>query len=279
MEHTLTRIRSMYSAFGRGEKKIADWLLEHPSELISLSISEVASVCGCGDATVIRFAKRLGLSGYQELKINIARELGSNITGNLSFSKDDTVTDIYNKHIADIKITLDDTRQYLDAHDLKCAAEALAKARSISIIGLGNSAPIAQDAAHKFLRAGLPASAYSDNHMQMIVASHLEPGDVVLAVSHSGSSLDIISAMETAKSRGATTICITNHGKSPILKHCDHALFTNAQETKYSILAMTSRIAQLAVIDTLYTYIVLNGGETISQAIHSTESALESKKY
>ena len=129
MEHTLTRIRSMYSAFGRGEKKIADWLLEHPSELISLSISEVASVCGCGDATVIRFAKRLGLSGYQELKINIARELGSNITGNLSFSKDDTVTDIYNKHIADIKITLDDTRQYLDAHDLKCAAEALAKAR------------------------------------------------------------------------------------------------------------------------------------------------------
>ncbi len=279
MEHTLSRIRSLYTAFGRGEKKIADWLLEHPADLISLSISEVASVCGCGDATVIRFAKRLGLSGYQELKINIARELGSSITGNLSFAQEDTVMDIYNKHIADIKITLDDTRQFLNPAILKSAVEALIGARSIAIIGLGNSAPVAQDAAHKFLRAGLPASAYSDNHMQMIVASHLGPGDVVLAVSHSGSSLDIIAALEQAKAKGAATICITNHGISPILKFCDYPLFTNAQETRYSILAMTSRIAQLAIIDTLYTYIVLNGGAAISQAIHSTESALESKKY
>lgn len=279
MEHTLTRIRNLYTALGRGEKKIADWLLEHPADLISLSISEVAAICGCGDATVIRFSKRLGLSGYQELKIKIARELGNNVTGNLSFAKEDSVMDIYNKHITDIKITLDDTRQHLNPEALEKAAIALVNAKSISIIGLGNSAPIAQDAAHKFLRAGLPASAYSDNHMQMIVTSHLGPKDVVLAVTHSGSSLDIISAMEQAKSKGATTICITNHGKSPVLKHCDYPLFTNAQETKYSILAMTSRIAQLAIIDTLYTYIVLNGGDAISDAIHSTESALESKKY
>ena len=155
MEHTLTRIRNLYSALGRGEKKIADWLLKHPADLISLSISEVAAICGCGDATVIRFSKRLGLSGYQELKIKIARELGNNITGNLSFAKDDTVMDICNKHITDIKITLDDTRQHLNPESLKNAA----------------------------------------------------------------------------------------------------------------------------IIDTLYTYIVLNGGEAISSAIHSTESALESKKY
>lgn len=279
MEQTLSKIRNLYDTLGRGEKKIADWLLAHPSELISLSISEVASVCGCGDATVIRFAKRLGLSGYQELKINVAREMGGNLTGNLAFSPEDTVMEVYNKHIADIKITLDETRTYLNPTAMEKSAEALRNARSISIIGLGNSAPIAQDAAHKFLRAGLPASAYSDNHMQMIVTSHLGPGDVVMAISHSGSSVDIVSALERAKSNGATTICITNHGKSPVDKHSDYLLYTNAQETKYSILAMTSRIAQLAVIDTLYSYIVIRGGDTISQAIHSTEEALESKKY
>lgn len=279
MEQTLSKIRNLYDTLGRGEKKIADWLLAHPSELISLSISEVASVCGCGDATVIRFAKRLGLSGYQELKINVAREMGGNLTGNLAFSPEDTVMEVYNKHIADIKITLDETRTYLNPTAMEKSAEALRNARSISIIGLGNSAPIAQDAAHKFLRAGLPASAYSDNHMQMIVTSHLGPGDVVMAISHSGSSVDIVSALERAKSNGATTICITNHGKSPVDKHTDFLLYTNAQETKYSILAMTSRIAQLAVIDTLYSYIVICGGDIISQAIHSTEEALESKKY
>ena len=279
MEQTLTRIRDLYDTLGRGERKIADWLLSHPSELIGLSISEVAAVCGCGDATVIRFAKRLGLSGYQELKINVARELGNSITGNLAFSKDDTIMEIYRKHIADIKITLEDTGKQLHTDVLKKAAEAIAAAGSIAVIGLGNSAPIAQDAAHKFLRAGLPAGAYSDNHMQMIVASHLKAGDVLLVISHSGSSVDIISAMELAKSNGAVTICITNKGKSPILKYCDYPLFTNAQETKHSILAMTSRIAQLAVIDTLYTYIVLQGGDIASQAIHATEAALESKKY
>lgn len=279
MDHTLTRIRNMYNTLGRGEKKIADWLIDHPADLISLSISEVASVCGCGDATVIRFAKRLGLSGYQELKINIARELGSNVTGNLSFTKEDTAIDIYNKHIADIKITLDDTRSTLDPETLMDCARALLQAKTISIIGLGNSAPVAQDAAHKFLRAGFHASAYSDNHMQMIIASHLGSGDVVLAISHSGSSVDIISALDKAKSNGATTICITNHGKSPIVKHSDYQLFTNAQETRHSILAMTSRIAQLAVIDTLYSYMVLQSGESAAQAIHSTETALESKKY
>ncbi len=279
MEQTLSKIRSLYDTLGRGERKIADWLLNNPAELISLSISEVASVCGCGDATVIRFAKRLGLSGYQQLKINVAREMGGNLTGNLVFSPDDAIMDIYNKHIADIKITLDETRAYLDPIAMEQSAEALRKARSISIIGLGNSAPIAQDAAHKFLRAGLPASAYSDNHMQMIVASHLRPDDVVVAISHSGSSVDIVAALEQAKSRGATTICITNHGKSPVDKHSDYLLHTNAQETKYSILAMTSRIAQLAIIDALYSYIVLRGGETISQAVHATEEALESKKF
>ena len=106
-----------------------------------------------------------------------------------------------------------------------------------------------------------------------------DPEDVVIAISHSGSSVDIVSALEQAKSRGATTICITNHGKSPVDKHSDYLLHTNAQETKYSILAMTSRIAQLAIIDALYSYIVLRGGETISQAVHATEEALESKKF
>lgn len=279
MENTLTQIRCMYDTFGRGERKIADWILENPSELIGLSISELAAACGCGDATVVRFSKRLGLSGYQALKISIAQELGSNPTGSLAFSQEDSVMEIYAKHIADINLTLEKTKSALDSDALKAAAEALLKARSISILGLGSSSPVAMDAMHKLLRAGLPACSYSDNHMQMIVTSHLGPEDVVLAISHSGSSVDIVKALEQAQQNGATTISITNHGRSPIVKYSDHCLYTNADETKYTILAMTSRIAQLAIIDTLYTYIVLNGGSQITDAIQNTESALESKKY
>ena len=279
METLLTRIRESYPGFGRGEKKIAEWILSNPSELISLSISEMAANCGCGDATVIRFAKRLGLSGFQELKISIARELGSGLTGNLAFSDSDAPIDIYDKHIADIKATLDESRKSLNPQSLQQAAQTLLAARSIAVIGLGSSAPVAQDAMHKLLRAGLPACAYSDNHIQMIVTSHLGASDAVLAISHSGSSVDIVKALEQAKQNGAVTIGITNHKKSPMVAYCDICLFTNAQETKYSILGMTSRIAQLAIIDSLYTYIVLHGGESVTGAVRRTEAALESKKY
>lgn len=279
MEYTLTKVQNLYSSFGRGEKKIADWLMTNPADLISLSISEVAAVCGCGDATVIRFAKRLGLSGFQELKVNIVRELGAGLTGNLAFSDVDSPADILSKHIADIKATLDQSAKSLKPESLQAAADAILRARSISILGLGSSASIAQDAMHKFLRAGLPACAYSDNHIQMIVTSHLDQSDVVLAISHSGSSVDVVKALEQAKANGAVTIGITNHKRSPLVNFCDICLFTNAQETKHSILGMTSRIAQLSIIDTLYTYTVLHGGERISNAIRKTEVALESKKY
>ena len=197
----------------------------------------------------------------------------------MSFSETDSPTDILNKHIADIKATLDQSAKTLDPEALQAAATAIIQARSISILGLGSSASIAQDAMHKFLRAGLPACAYSDNHMQMIVASHLSPADVVLAISHSGSSVDVVTALEQAKANGAVTIGITNHKKSPLVNFCDICLFTNAQETKHSILGMTSRIAQLAIVDTLYTHTVLHGGDRISSAVRKTEEALESKKY
>lgn len=280
MENTLLKIRCMYDTFGRGERKIADWTLSHPSELIQLSISELAEACGCGDATVVRFAKRLGLSGYQALKISIAQELGAgNPAGSQSFQPEDSPLDIYSKHISDITLSLEKTKAALDADTLRSCADALLHARSISCFGLGNSAPIAQDAVHKFLRAGLPACAYSDNHMQMIVSSHLGPQDVVLAISHSGSSVDIVNALECAHRNGAITISITGAGRSPILRHSDYVLHTNAEETKYNILAMSSRIAQLAIIDTLYLQLILSGEDSVADAIRETESALENKKY
>ena len=149
----------------------------------------------------------------------------------------------------------------------------------IVIFGLGNSAAIAQDAAHKFLRLGLNAQACCDNHMQAIIASHLDRKSVAIGISHSGSSKDIIEALQLSKIGGATTVCITNYGSSPIVKACDYSLFTRAEETQHSILAMSSRIAQLTILDSIYTYIVVNSDKQSAQEIYKTELALQNKKY
>ena len=277
----LTSIKALYPQMGRGEKRIADWILLHPHQIISMSINELAEVCGCGDATIVRFSRRLGLSGYQGLKIGIAQELSSlDKPQELSvITSADSCFDIFKKREQEVVVALEYTRNILSPDALEAAAKSIMEAENIVLFGLGSSAPITVDAQHKFLRAGLPARAYNDNHMQAIVASHLKPGDVAIGISHSGSSTDIVYALKLSRQQGATTICITNHGNSPITKHSDICLFTKAEETKHSILALSSRIAQLCIIDTLYSYVVVNKKDLSENAIRVTERALEEKKF
>lgn len=279
MESVIHKIRFLTASMGPAEKKIADYILNHSGEMVSLSISDFAEKCGCGDATVVRFSRRLGLDGYQELKIRIASELSAASSISHEIEKNDSCFEIFKKRISDISASLNNTESVLDPAQLELAASTIMKASRIAIFGLGNSAAIAQDAAHKFLRLGLSAQVCCDNHMQAIIASHLKRGSVAIGISHSGSSTDIVEALRLSKIGGATTICITNHGNSPIVGAADIALFTKSDETKHSILAMSSRIAQLAIFDSIYTYIVLNADQASKQAIYNTEIALQHKKY
>ena len=278
MDKTSLNIKLLYNEMGKAEKQIADWIFENPGKIISLSIVELAEQCKCSEATIVRFSKRLGLSGYQELKISLASESGNSVIST-GITQDDSAYEIYEKVANDIYCSLEKTKKSLNAESMAAAAKALCSATKIVVFGLGNSASVALDASHKFLRAGLNAVAYSDNHMQMIAASHLTENDVVLGISHSGSSKDIVEALKTAKAHGATTICLTNNGKSPILKQSDIVLSTASDETQYSILGLNSRIAQLAIIDALYFYIVCNRSEEALESIKETEHSLLSKKY
>lgn len=274
----MLNIKLLYKKLGKSEKKIADWLFDNPNEILPLSIVDLADRCGCSEATIVRFAKKLGFSGYQGLKISLAQEtnttsVSTNITNN------DSLEEIYDKVCNDIYCSLERTKKALNTDTLEEVCKKISSAEKIVIFGLGNSASIALDASHKLQRTGCNACAYSDNHMQVIVASHLTSNDVAIGISHSGSSKDIVEALKIAKESGATTVAITNSGKSPIQKHSDFTLFTASDETKHNILALNSRIAQLAIIDTLYFYIVCNSSTDALKSIHNTEHSLLTKKY
>ena len=279
MESIVHKIRFSLDFMGPAEKKIAEYLLTHTGEIIDISISELAERCSCGDATIVRFSRRLGLSGYQELKLRIAAEINASSTISSEIEKGDSCFDIFKKRIVDISESLYSTETVLDPDSLDKASYIIKKADRIVIFGLGNSAAIAQDAAHKFLRLGLSAQACCDNHMQAIIASHLKRGDVAIGISHSGSSKDIVEALHLCRACGATTVCVTNYGASPIVEASDISLFTKSNETRHSILAMSSRIAQLAIFDSIYTHIVLNYDKPSMQAVYNTEFSLQPKKY
>ena len=278
MGKTSLQIKMLYNEMGKAERQIADWIEKNPGKIISLSIVELAEQCKCSEATIVRFSKRLGLSGYQELKISLASDGGeSHVSTHIT--AEDTSFDIYEKVCNDIYLSLEKTKKSLNPDLLEFAAEKICKANKIVIFGLGNSASVAIDASHKFLRAGLNAVAYTDNHMQVIAASHLSENDLAIAISHSGSSKDIVEALKISKEHGASTITITNKGKSPILRHTDIVLATSADETEYNILALNSRIVQLAIIDALYFYVVYNHSSKALESIKETEHSLLSKKY
>lgn len=278
MAKTLLNIKMLYNEMGKAEKQIADWIENNPGKIISLSIVELAEQCKCSEATIVRFSKRLGLSGYQELKISLAQEGGkTHVSTNIT--KEDNAYEIYEKVCNDIYLSLEKTKKSLNCSLMNEAAKKICNAKKIVIFGLGNSASVAIDVSHKFLRAGLNAVAYTDNHMQVIAASHLTKNDLAIGISHSGSSKDIVEALKIAKEHGASTITITNKGKSPILKYTDIVLSTSSDETEYNILALNSRIAQLAIVDALYFYVVLNRSSKSIESIKETEHSLLSKKY
>lgn len=278
MESLLHKIRFCYNELGPSERKIAEYILQNTQSILTVSINELAEICGCGAATVVRFSRRLGFDGYQGLKLGLAGEFNSASSISSEIEKGDSCFDIFRKRINDISVTLWNTESVLDAESLDLAAEKIMNAKRIVIFGLGNSAAIAQDAAHKFLRLGLNAQACCDNHMQAIIASHLNRDSVAIGVSHSGNSKDIIDALRLSKIGNAFTICVTNHSNSPIVKNSDLCIFTKADETSHSLLAMSSRIAQLAIFDAIYSYIVINSDKASLNAIYNTEYSLQSKK-
>ncbi len=277
MNKTLLKIKNEYDALGKAEKKIADVLLNNDKSVPSMFIGDFAQLCDCSVATVTRFSKKLGFNGFPQLKIALAREkdfspVGENITAA------DTAAEVFAKICNDIYGSLERTKKSINADELQKCCEAVISADKIFIFGLGNSASVAQDAAHKLFRLGKDSTAYTDNHMQAIIASHLDRQSVAIGISHSGSSKDIVEALKLSRENGATTVAITSLGNHPLKKVSDIVLNTVSEETNYRILGLSSRIAQLAIIDAIYSYLVCHLPGAID-SINKTESALCSKKY
>ena len=275
-----SRIQEILESLSKMERKTAECMAENQDKLIYASITELAELAGTSEATVTRVCTKLGYSGFQALKVSVARELVSQQEKIHEDLKADSPPEmIIDKIFSSAIHTLTMTRKALDGKAVAGSIDALCRARRIVVIGNGNSGAIALDAQHKFLRIGLNVSAYTDDHMQMIAVVSMTKDDVLIAISHSGSSRDVAEAMQLAKENGATVISITNNGISPVSKLADIRLYTYSQETKYRTYAISSRMAELTIIDTLYTGVSLRLGDKAIQNFEALEKALVVKKY
>ena len=276
MNRTLLQAQLMYNDMGKSEKRVADWLFSHSGEILPYSISDLASMCESSEATIVRFSKRLGCTGYQDLKIALAREHEKKVIAPTITAGDDCFS-IFEKVCNDVYMSLERTKRTLSPEAMKAAVKAIATSGRVVLIGLGSSAQVAEDASNKLLRAGYNSVAYADTHMQAIAVSQLRPGDTLIGISQSGASKDIVESMKVAKSRGARTIAITSREKSPIARNSEIVLLTDTDETRHSSLGLNSHLARIVVIDSLCYKLVYENAERVER-IGEGEAELRAKR-
>jgi DNA-binding MurR/RpiR family transcriptional regulator len=280
VENALARIRIAYPTMAKGARRIADVILQEPGRIVTMSVTELSEAAGASEGSVINFSKMLGLSGFQQLKLSLAQETVQPVQfihEDLERS-DDPATACQKIFHSGIQ-ALRDTLSVLDTKALVRAVEIFRAAKRIEIYGVGSSAPIAEDAHYRMLRIGLEAKVVIDSHIQAISASRTDPDVAVLTISHSGATHETVAATRLAKAAGAKTVVITNYARSPIQAHADVVLFTMARETLFRTEAMTSRIAQLCVLDALIACLALADYDRATETLKRTFETLSIKRF
>lgn len=278
-QFALAAIRGSYRHFSEKEKKIADFVLNDPKNIIHLTINQIADELGLAESTIFRFCQRIGFKGFQAFKISLAAEVVAPLKDiHEKIEEGDSISAVTEKVFRSNIKTLEDTLQIVDSEAMEQATEKLLKARKIDFYGNGGSAMVAMDGYHKFVRLGLHVSMNLDSHMQLMAASQLQSDDVAIVISHSGSTTDVLDVLRVLKEKGVTIICVTNFAKSPLSKEADIALYTISEETDFRSEALSSRIAQLSLIDALYTNLMIIRGNEGKKALQDMREAMSYKR-
>lgn len=276
----IARIRAMRPSFVRGDLRVADAVLRDPEAVVHSTISDLAAEAGTAPSTVVRFCQRLGLRGYHALKLAIASDLG---TGNAlaaeRITADDNPLAVLSKIINSDAEALREVTSTIDPAQLDRAVNALHDANRILVVGVGTSAPLAQDFAYRLTTIGLHADAPADVHVKHVTARLLGPGDVCLAVSHTGSTRETVTAVEAARDVRATTIAVTSFVRSPLTDVADAVLVAGSRETSFRIEAMASRIAHLSLLDAMFVSLALRRPAAASAALELTGGVLAEHRF
>ena len=278
-QFALAAVRGSYRHFSEKEKKIADYVLKDPKNIIHLTINQIADELGLAESTIFRFCQRIGFKGFQAFKISLAAEVVAPLKDiHEKIEEGDSISVVTEKVFRSNIKTLEDTLQIVDALAIEQATDLLMKARKIDFYGNGGSAMVAMYGYHKFVRLGLQVSMNLDSHMQLMAASQLQSDDVAIVISHSGSTTDVLDVLRVLKEKGVTIICVTNFAKSPLSKESDIALYTLSEETDFRSEALSSRIAQLSLIDAIYTNLMIARGNEGKKALQDMREAMSYKR-
>lgn len=276
----LALVRRSVPRLSAAEARVAETILDDPTLVVDLAINDLAQLCHTSLSTVARFAQSLGFSGYRELRVAVARTVTLAQAQQARFGLDTTAIDpddeppaIAAKLASQDIDAIEKTALGLDAAALDRVARAIVAARHVDLFGQAASSLTAQDLQQKLARIGCSVAHSADPHLALTTASLRTSDDVVVAFSHGGETVEVLRAVEIARDAGALTVAVTSAADSTLALACDVVLRTHANESPFRMAAMSSRIAQLVLVDILFVRVVQHRGEPVAIPLQLTHRA------
>ncbi|MEH2956128.1 MurR/RpiR family transcriptional regulator [Candidatus Merdisoma sp. JLR.KK011] len=260
MNEIKIKLQFLIPSLPRAEKIVAEYMLSHAEQISDMTIAMLSEESKASEATISRFCKRLGYSSFVQLKQDFAKsEIEAEDEHNPKpVSANDSLVDIFDKVVQGILRSLNNTRTFF-TKDYDRALEAIIGARAVYFFATGDSQANCLLASFKFNRVGIPTYVYTDVIFQYETAMRLTKEDVVIAISSSGRSINVVKAARLAHEKGAVTISITQTGNVPLTKCSDINIFISVVDTTIGRDSVAKRAAELAIIEMFYLGIIARG--------------------
>ncbi|RYM52954.1 MurR/RpiR family transcriptional regulator [Serratia proteamaculans] len=277
--NTLEKIQSHLELLSKSERKVAEVILASPQTAIHSSIATLARMADVSEPTVNRFCRRLDTKGFPDFKLHLAQSLANGTPYvNRNVEEDDSVASYTGKIFESVMASLDTVKANLDIAAINRAVDLLTQAKKISFFGLGASAAVAHDAMNKFFRFNIPVVYFDDIVMQRMGCMNSSEGDVVVLISHTGRTKNLLEMAQLARENDATVIAITSRD-TPLAQEATLALLLDVPEDTDVYMPMVSRIAQLTLIDVLATGFTLRRGAKFRDNLKRVKEALKESRF
>ncbi|RDY28960.1 MurR/RpiR family transcriptional regulator [Romboutsia weinsteinii] len=261
----------------KSDKLLINYIKNNIEDVFYKPISQIAKESNIGEATITRFSKKMGFNGLQDFKVTLAQEISSNSNKkniiNSNIENNESAIDTARKLLTSNVNTLENTVDIINSEDIHQCAKLIINAKKIYFVGIGYSGIIAQDSNYKFMRIGLNCVSFDSSHTMIMMASIMEKGDLLISISHSGETEEIIRTVELAKENQVDVIAITENKESVLKDVSDVHLAYVSGETVLETGSISSKLAQIFLIDLVYTQVVKEKfNEAIDRKVKTTDA-------
>jgi DNA-binding MurR/RpiR family transcriptional regulator len=271
----LLQIKRMLPSLPDQERKVGEYLLQHPRDAVDETITGLARLSGTSSTTVSRFCRRMGFDGCRQMKIALAREWGTPATlVYIESQPGDSLAGVAQKIFEAHIQTLHDIRRSLDLAVLERVVDAVLAARRVELYAAGGASIAARELHFKCMHLGINANAFLDSQMQVMSAASLTAEDVGIGISHTGLQHQVAEALRLARSGGATTIALTSYPGTPVARAAELMLSTVSLAAAITYDSPTVRNAQLAIVDIMYEAMLLKGADSAREKMARVARAI-----